>query len=312
MALISISITPENLIALDSSVNKTFEDSLIGAVDQTNWDMLATETNVSVERGIYDFVYSSFRLEELLKGEMIFSNAKRTAFSIESKDRGQGLEISRNDLMDGKLGTLTTQTRQMARAIAWSPQDLVTNLIKNGETANSYDGVPFFSNSHPVDLADVGLGTYDNLITSFALSATNLGIAIAAMQSFQGPDGHSRGITPNILLVPPQLAMLATNLTGSQYLDASSNPYLTNIGIQVMVINDLMTDPTSWYLASGNDQSPTGLNPFIYQVRENYTIQSFTSTDDYTLSVSNKFAWLVRGRDAVGYGHPFQMIKAKA
>lgn len=307
-----IKINPKTLSALDAQVQDIFDASFENAVKTAWWDQLATKKTSGSKSEIYEFLIGGLGLEKLPEGEMIYGNLVKTAFEIVNGTWGKGLEISREDIADSRFDLLQAAARRLGAAIALNPQTMIIDLIKNGETALGYDGVPFFSNAHPVSPVNPGAGTYDNLVTGSPLNAENLAAGIAYMQSFVDATGNSLHITPKKLVVPPTLAKIAVDLTGATYLDNSDNVYFNSLGISPIVIPELSSEPDAWYLAAGDAESSTGINPFIYQVREDFTINTFTNVDSFVLSERDKYAWHVRGRVAAAYGNPFQMIKFTA
>jgi hypothetical protein len=81
---------------------------------------------------------------------------------------GRATKISKIKLMNmmqAGLNPLNAWAKGVARYGAYVPQRELAITILNGENTLGYDGVNFFSTSHPVHPLIPGLGTYANLFT---------------------------------------------------------------------------------------------------------------------------------------------------
>lgn len=68
------------------------------------------------------------------------------------------IAVARTAIEDGALERALEPMKALGMAVARYPEEQLTTLLANAESANGYDGVPFFSASHPV-----GTGTVANL-----------------------------------------------------------------------------------------------------------------------------------------------------
>ena len=305
-------ITSNAMRTLEDRFQKLFNNDWAIAQENAWWDQLATEKPSGGKTEIYQFLMTTFSLKALPNGQMVYSNLVTQAFEATNEKRGGGIELDAADIADDEFEFAADWAGQAGSAIALAPQDLITDLILAGETANGYDGVPFFSDAHPINPAVNGSDTYDNLVTGAALSTSTFAAGVGLMKSYKMPNGKNRNLRPSLLVVPPSLEKVGLEITQARFISATDNLLATSNGIGLLVIPELEDEPGSWYLASQAPKAGTGINPFIYQLRQPYAMKSFTNMDDARLSEIDKFQWHIRGRDAAVYGHPFQMIKFKA
>lgn len=89
---------------------------------------------------------------------------------------------------------------------------VAANVFNLGNVTLTSDGVPFFSNAHPLDNG----GTNSNL-SAVALSEVGIQNAIVAIQQFKQLSGILTQTMPQILLVGPANQFAASVLINSQY-----------------------------------------------------------------------------------------------
>jgi phage major head subunit gpT-like protein len=285
------------------------------------WDKLATLRQSSGKKEIYNFILSTAKLEELPgEGDMVYENLFTQSFECENKNWGRAIQISRYKLMDaldapgqGSLDAEAQWAASIGVEIARHPQEMVIDLIKGGEVNLGYDGVPYFSASHPVHPFNPSFGTYANLVSGASLDPQNYSDGVAQMAGFKLPNGRSRYLVPSYLVFGPSLRKQALEITGARFISTSGQGPTENIelntGVSPLMINEI--DDDSWYLVATTDVTGVQYNPFFYQVRDPFQMLSFNPTTTRELATKNMFEWQVRGRDASVYGHPYQMIKFK-
>ena len=80
-------------------------------------------------------------------------------YTITNKDFETTIKISKNDIIGDTYGLFTPLARMLGGAVAAHPDELMGNLIKQGNRQTCFDGQYFFDSDHPVD----GVGTISNL-----------------------------------------------------------------------------------------------------------------------------------------------------
>lgn len=111
-----------------------------------------------------------------------------------------------------------------------------------------YDGLPFFDTAHTIKF---GSTTYANHIASAALGTTTLDAARLAMSVTNAVNDAGKRIiiTPDTLIVPPDLERTAWELTESQNIVNSGNNNANFYQKRFEVIaHPLLTDTDGWFL----------------------------------------------------------------
>lgn len=308
-------ITSGAVRTLEDRFQKLFNDDYAIALQNLWWDKLATVKPSTGKKEIYQFLLTNSFLKELPEGQMIYDNLITQAFSGTNKDFGTGLKITKNQFDDDEFQFAADWAAQAGSAIALHPQQLVIDLIVKGTSQNSYDGVSFFSDSHPTNPGNVALGTFSNLIPSTALTYDNYVVGLKTMRSYKMPSGLNRNLVPKYLVGPPSKMKEMLEITGAAFVSTTaqggpSSNVFNNQGVEPIIINELETDDPdtgAWYLVASNAGSSIG--PFIYQLRTAFAMTSYSGATTAELQRTNELEWLIRGRDTALYGHPYQMIK---
>lgn len=293
------------------------------ALENAWWDQLMTERPSTGRKEDWEFLLTTADIHFLPEGQMVYDELVSSYLTFENKDFGTGLKVSRNQWSDDQLGKATEWAAQVGASMALAPQYQLIALLLAGETGLAYDGKAFFATDHPVNPFDTGKGTYSNLITTPLplvdvngnVIPQNYNAGRALMRAFKMPNGRNRNLAPSAIIVPPSLELAANILTSSRMINLTDNPLAQGgtfngtitSGVKVIVINELESEPNTWYLVANNGGQ--NLLPFIYSLREPYYMNSYTGMTQAALSERNELWWHVRGRNVAFYGNPYQIIK---
>lgn len=177
---------------------------------------------------------------------------------------------------------------KLGRAAAQTLYRFVFDLLSGNATC-TYDSVTLFDSGHA------------NTDTSSALSQTTLSVGRRKMieQTAYGDTSEVLGITPKLLIVPPELEELAFQLTTSAVAVPSTpagpsdtpNIHQAN-GLQSLLV-PYFSDANDWFLAASGADVPT-IEVGFYQGREEPEL--FTQADSNVGSVFNSdtFTWKIR------------------
>jgi len=219
---------------------------------------------------------------------------------IVNKDWANGLVINRNDILDDRLGIVNPMIDELARKAGLHWGKLVVDALVAGFSTSSafgtaYDGVAFFSASHPVQEA----GGVQSNTTASALSDTTYFSARAAMWSYTDDEGDPLGIAPDTLIVGPSLEKTAREITQADIVESSGGAGVRNVlqnTARVIVSPRLVGAAAShWFLCSLSQ----AVKPIILQIREPISPDEPDRTDEFARKVI-KFG--ASGRGNVGYG----------
>lgn len=286
------------------AVNTSFSTIYENAWRQTpTWsDRLAMTVPSSTRINTYGWMKRLFKMRKW-EGPRLIQNLDAHAYLLENEDYELTVGVNRNDFKDDMLGVYTPVVSEMGRQGRKWPDQTLKTVVQSGTTINGFDGVPFFSATHPLDPA----GNQSNNFTSTALSATNWGVVRAAMRTYTGEDGEPLGVEPNLLVVPPQLEDTANTILTAEFgSNGSSN--VQRGQASVMVVPEFANEPTTWYVADTTSM----IRPIVWQLREAINFVMLTQVTDQNVFMLNQFLWGLDGRGVGGYGPWFMMARAIA
>ncbi len=202
------------------------------------------------------------------------------------KDYTDSVFLSKDLFDDNMHGVWRATVSSMSMRARRTMDNNAFALYRNATTTTlTADGVSFANAAHPL----LGGGTQSNLLTTTALSNTNLNLAIVALRQQKDQGGVIMGNVPAVLLVPTPLFQLATQLTQSVLVgDASTNAI--NVWRSAMGIT-CWTSPfldavaggsdTTWFLLSNTHQVTrvvrqgiqTALTDWSYSTNRTYKYQ---------------------------------------
>lgn len=160
------------------------------------------------------------------------------------------IQVEREFADDDLYGVVEKLPRQLGIGGRATVEITAAAILNNAFTVNGYDGVPLFSDSHPV----IKGGVADNLMTPGALNDTNLKTGITMMRTnMVTEEGLKMQARAKKLIVPPELEFTALTLLQSTGVVGSANND-TNVirGRLTPVVLDYLTDPDAWFLMDPN------------------------------------------------------------
>lgn len=153
-------ITPALITSLRTGFADTFQRALRDT--PTDYEKVATVVPSSNASNTYAWLGQFPTLREWV-GDRIVKDIKASAYQVENKLYESTVAVKRTDIEDDNVGIYTPKFADMGRAARAHADYLVFSLLAAGETTNCYDGVPFFSTSHPVYPNVDGTGTAVNV-----------------------------------------------------------------------------------------------------------------------------------------------------
>jgi phage major head subunit gpT-like protein len=202
-------------------------------------------------------------------------------------------------LEDGQIADASMAMQQLAAQAAFLSEDLLVQLLENGQSTLCYDGQNFFDTDHPTDI-DAVTGTQRNYHASgLALDATNLNTVLTAMMGYRGENGRPMRVVPNLLIVPPALYKTAVDLVEVKTVtNGGENSFESKYNLRVVVLKRAAS-ATRWWVA--DTQSP-GPKPAILQVRKAPTFVAKTAPSDEAMFLHNEAQFGVDARMGLGPG----------
>lgn len=265
------------------------------------YEQIATVVPSSTAANIYPVLMKQQVMKEWI-GPKTIDQIGISSFTVENKDWQTAIEVDRNVIEDDQLGLVSVQTKQVAMAGKVWPDKIVTKLLTSLFVTIGHDGQYVIDTDHLMADVDGNQVSASNKSTkslsavSAAAAAASFGAARAQMRQLRDLDGNSLGIEPDVLVVPPALADVATALMGNEkFGNGDSNIYRN--AMKVVVLADLKT-PTEWYLL--DTKKPLGA--LIFQVRKTPVPVSQTDLNSDRVFMTRKFVFGVEARGAAAIG----------
>ncbi len=270
---------------------------------QTYYQDLASRIQSHSDSETYKWLGSIPRMREWGTGR-VAKGLRGESYSVENLKYEATLEVDRDEISDDKTGQIRIRTGELAARAATHKDYMIAHLLSMGETEgyNSYDGVPFFSDSHVSGAS----GTQDNRLGTDAVDADNptpaefksaLKESIGAMLGFKDDQGEPMSISSTglVCVVPTTMYMSALEAINATVINSTSN---VMEGVARIIAFPWLSDASMWYLLKADGV----IRPFIFQDREPVEFTALTEDSDEGFR-REKFLYGVRARYRVTYGY---------
>ncbi len=297
-------ITTAQLRALNVAIDLRFLNTFDSV--PTFWEDLVTKVTSTGAGNVYPIRAAFPKMREWV-GERHYHSLAVHSHFVMNKHYELTMSVNADDIKDLSYGGALIDAASLGERAKQAPDDLLVDMLQNGQNLAGYDGQSLFDTDHPVDVKS-GTGTQVNYTSNgLALSATNWEFVRSRMAEFKDDQGQPIGARPTILLVPPQLEGTARRILEAEH-DAIGATNINRGTARVIVIPKLANQGTVWYaLDTGNT-----LKPFIFQERERVRLTMQTDAKDDNVFRFNRFDYGVDGRWALGTGVWFRIYKAVA
>ena len=178
--------------------------------------------------------------------------------SVTHTEFGLGFEVTKTALEDDRHDQLKKYAMWLAFSAGYVQEGRAANLFNNGfSTETTADGVAAFATAHV--LAGTGSTFRNRPSTDVDLSWNALRDAIIDLETEQRHDSGQLASTTQdlILLVPPQLEMLADRIVNSNGLPGSADNDRNSIKSRrdvKIIVNKRLTDADAWFVLAGNKE----------------------------------------------------------
>lgn len=311
--------TPANITLLFQQYSSRFAEYYREA--PTSYEKIATTMPSATEQNVYawmDLLDSQLRV---WFGERYVRNLVARGYTLSNLLFELTMEVPRTKIEDDQYGLYGRKVEMMARqGKIWPDLQCFTALINGGAaTSLAYDGLPFFSASHPIDPSGATAGTQSNSL-GLALTGANFATALATGKAFVGRDNAPLGAFANgtpLLVVGPTLEKTGRDLVAANFLSpatawgaAAANAPSDNtyMGAAELLVTPWITSATAWYLI---DRS-FGINPIVWQLRQAPQIQTRTADSDEPVFTRDALQWGLRARGVAGYTLPYLAIRGNS
>lgn len=158
-------ITPALLTALWTGSKKEFNAGFEAMSAKTFYKEVCTIVNSNDEKETYDWLGDAPEMREWV-GDRVVKDIKAHGYEITNVEFESTIGVKARDIKNDRLATYAPRFRRLGEAAARKPDQMVRDLIVNGDTQTCYDGQYFFDTDHPVYANHDGTGavaTHSNL-----------------------------------------------------------------------------------------------------------------------------------------------------
>jgi hypothetical protein len=288
------------------------------------WRRVVGTKTATNKRELMQWMLETARIHPLGNGgRMGFDDVAEWNHFIENEAFGDGFRLTEEMLLDasGKAIDRAGQwARQIGDAGAYWPQEQAAYLLRRGKVLTCYDKKPFFAEDHPVNPYENDV-IFTNLIKGFPFTPENLSEIYAYVERIPAPDGKPRKLKPRIVAGGSDLRLPVVTALGAETisdpLDPGTGSSVTNMiktsyGFVEPILDADFSEPGVWYLFCELLAEDAELAPLIYQEWAPYVLNSYASTSDAQLSTMDEWQWHFKGRNGIGYGHPFLAFRIES
>ena len=252
---------------------------------ESAWDQIASIRSVSDYKTVTGVrLNGGFDFEDVgPSGELKSADASDETRTIKAKLTGRMSSITMVDVVNDDLGALTQVPARLGRGAA-------VKLNKDFWTEFQSSNSSFYR----AETAAAGN----------ALQISSLRTAVSSYRKLTDPDGNPLGITPQLLLVPPELEMTAEELMGSSVLITGENATRGNVNVFAgrfrVVSSAYLTSGTTWWLMANPAELPAMEVAFLNGQRLPTVQQAEADFNMLGIQVRGHFSYGVAKAEARG------------
>jgi phage major head subunit gpT-like protein len=230
------------------------------------------------------------------QGDRPLKKLRGEKHTIENEDWANGIEISRNDLREDRLGIVSPKIAELAEQAMYKMDARVIDMYVNGFAGTEgtcYDGQFLFDSDHTA--AGNGVGTSQQNFNNVALSEDNFDDAWAAMMAFTDEENEPHDLSPDVLLCGPSNRAVARKIV-QQRTQATGEDNM-NYGAVDLIVTPRITDD-KWFLI----KTRTAVRPVILQVQQQPMFAALDQMTDYQAFMRKTFLYGADASFGTGYG----------
>lgn len=308
------SISASTLSAVDTTVKAAWLRGFSDAQNNLPWGQVTTDLGKSPTKiRSLDWLGETADMQDATRDGLKIGGVRRYNFSITHKVYKAALRFRISDLDTDNLGQLRPRVDGLARKAAGHPGRLAFDQLEANPTA--FDGTSLFA-----DTRTWGLGAnFDNNLAGAGVTSANIETDIAAVRAAmlraQDDQGEEMELSPNVLIIPPELSLVFGKVLGPTrqaggdtaqvaVVDPSQGNVWKAGGYTVIELARL-TDTNNWYALHVGAE----INPFVYSWVAQPSIMNSPTLNDDSAKFDDELIWVVRGEYNVGVSLPQYFIR---
>jgi hypothetical protein len=252
---------------------------------ETTWDMISSVRSVSDYKQVTGVrVTGGFEFDQVGNGgELKMAEAGDETRSIKANLYGRLSAITMVDIVNDDLGALTVVPQRLGRGAA---------IKLNKEFWSEFES----SNSTYFAKETAGSGN--------ALAIGSLKTAASSYRKLKDGDGNPLGISPAMLLVPPELEITAAELMSGSLLITGENSTRTNVNVLAgryqVVASSYLTSASTWWLVANPGELPAMEVAFLNGQRTPTVEQAAADFDTLGIQVRGHYSFGVAKAESKG------------
>ncbi|MBS7789268.1 Mu-like prophage major head subunit gpT family protein [Roseococcus sp. SDR] len=186
-------------------------------------------------------------------GEITFGTVGESAEAYQLFRAGRRVSISFEAIVNDDLSGFSRVPQLFGTAAARMESETVYGILNSNP--NMSDSVALFAAGHANIFGNgvAGFGAGDGVI-----SVQGLGVGRRVMRTQTAPNGDIIDLTPQFLLVPATLEMLALQFTSAQFVASSPGNTNPNPNTSLTpIVEPRLSSATQWYLVANNAEVDT-------------------------------------------------------
>ena len=295
-----------NALLLEKGLRADFLKAFNNGENPSDVMSMIMETKSTADQEKYGWLGEVAQMQEW-KDERNLKGLVDYDYSIPNVDYESTLKVNKNAMDDDQLGAVKIRIRDLASRARTHVRKLFFDQIQLGETELGYDGVPFYSASHPESGSN-----QSNLITAAALAGSVQTVAEmkiefvaarSAMRQFKDDQGEPRneGELKLKVVCSSDLEGVVDELLTADLLSNATN---TLKGAASKLVSSRLTG-AEWYMMN----EAGDIKPLILQNRKPITFESMEKGERAFMRKELLFG--VDYRVGFGFGVWYKSVKTK-
>lgn len=277
------------------NLGRTFKAITLASLEAQDpkWKIIAMLVTSTTAQNDYGWLNAIPGMREWV-GERVVQNLSDSGYSIKNKDFELTVGVDRNNIEDDNVGLYTPMFQQLGYAVAYSPDEIIFDLLRRGFEERCYDGRTFFAANHPV-----GKKTFSN-VSNKKLTRTEYRTALATMRSQTNEAGRPLRsfLRKPKLLVGPMLESTAIEIVGVQTLpNGGANPDFNTAEIEV--VPEFVGEAANFWVLADTSQP---IKPLILQRRKEPEFVPKDNPRDDNVFNQRQFVYGFDDRKNAGFG----------
>lgn len=340
-------LTPQWVMDLESRMQIIAEREYNRLSSNLWWQNITKVKPSTGRRDIIMWLLSTATIKpEGQGGNIAFDDIVSQYTEIENRWSGDAFKLRRDQLEDtdgGGVELAGQWSADIGSYMAYYPQKQVTQFLKNAHDATLYTGYDkkaYFATDHPVNPFRARAGTYANLLTGASSgsypgalpldTSVTLDVALQNMTklmsyiaTFKMPNGEDpRFLRPKGILCSPALYPRLVQLTNAKFIAQVAGSGAASSDVEALIrslgyAQPIMADELAGfendttYFVMCDQLTSSQLGAIVYVQREPYKINYYGNMDQAILDRADELEWHCKGRNGIGPGHPYLLLKCK-